>query len=70
MGELTVAATAVRLDGSDKRTLGSAWNSTWSPDGTRVAATSCEVSACRVTATEVESGETETLFATDAPIGG
>ena len=70
VGDLTVAATAVQPDGSDKRALGSAWNSTWSPDGTRVAATSCEVSACRVTATDVESGETETLFATDAPIRG
>ena len=43
---------------------------TWSPDGTRVATTWCDVNGCRVTATDVESGEAKTLFATDAPIGG
>ncbi len=69
-GDLTVAAEAVRPDGTDRRILGSAWNATWSPDGTRVAATHCDVRSCRVTATDVSSGVTETLFETDAPIRG
>ena len=65
-----IHTTVIRPDGSEAHEVGPAWNATWSPDGTRVATTWCDVNGCRVTATDVESGEATTLFATDAPIGG
>ena len=65
-----IHATVVRPDGSEAHEVGPAWNATWSPDGTRVATTWCDVNGCRVTATDVEGGDVETLFTTDAPIRG
>lgn len=66
--DLTVAAAAVRPDGSDQRVLRSGWNATWSPDGTKVASTWSDDEVTTVLATDVATGAAEELFALDESI--
>jgi Tol biopolymer transport system component len=58
----------VHPDGSGARDLGEGWNAAWSPDGRRIASTWWDGARSRVTAVDIKTGATETLFETDAPI--
>ncbi len=62
--------TVVRPDGSDQRVLGPGWNATWSPDGQRIASAWTGDEGTVVSAMDVASGETETLFTMDASLTG
>ena len=68
VGDLAVAAAVVRADGSDERILGSGWNATWSPDGRKVASTWTDGGVTTVSAVDIESGQTEKLFAVDGDV--
>ena len=68
MGDLAVAAAVVRPDGSHERVLGSGWNATWSPDGRKVASTWTDGGVTTVSAVDIDSGETEELFAIEGDI--
>ena len=58
----------VHPDGSGARSLGEGWNATWSPDGTRIAATWWDGARSSVTAIDIKTGARERLFETNAPI--
>ena len=68
VGDLAVAAAVVRPDGSHERVLGSGWNATWSPDGRKVASTWTDGGVTTVSAVDIDSGETEALFAIEGGI--